>query len=60
MTDEKLSPCPFCGWDKPLLHTEHDSEMGDESYGRCLECGTFGPPENTPARAVAAWNRRPR
>lgn len=55
-TSTDLFPCPFCGWEKPLLHTEPDSELGDESYVRCLECETFGPHADTPKEAAAAWN----
>jgi Lar family restriction alleviation protein len=59
----QLKPCPFCGWDKPVIQEaaieEETGEVIGPAYVQCLECGCVGPfsVENTDDE-VAAWNTR--
>ena len=48
---EKPLPCPFCGG-TAILYAE------GIPYVRCVNCGTQTTAYQTPAEAIAAWNRR--
>ena len=49
---EGLKACPFCGG--------HDFDISVPFYAfvRCLGCGSEGPPLDTKAEAITAWNTR--
>lgn len=54
-----LLPCPFCG--DEAVHVMVAADGFDSTvkyYGRCDACFAQGPPCQTQARAIAAWNRR--
>lgn len=57
MKDE-LRECPFCGDTEFLLCSR--TRLSDKLDFWVVECGCHvsGPPENTEAEAIAAWNRR--
>lgn len=60
MTD--LKPCPFCGGDAWLY--DYEAKYGDlppkSRAPQCKSCGASLGYLTTPAKAIAAWNRRPR
>ena len=56
MTNEQLSPCPFCGDADVRLYGEYTSE----SWIECLECGAKGPDKGSAISAAEAWNKAPR
>lgn len=49
----EVKPCPFCGSED----VRHDSAMGFP-YLFCAKCDAYGPPAQSDAHAVEAWNRR--
>ncbi len=60
----ELKPCPFCGGDAELRHTDITSEYGRTSYVTCTKCLIKGTMINisfkysSDERAIEAWNRR--
>ena len=65
----RLKKCPGGCKEIPDVWSYHDGvysfEMGDDSaakryYVYCFWCGWQGPAQETPAKAIAAWNRRAR
>lgn len=55
----ELRPCPFCGWEQPLvLRVEADGDFADDFAVHCHECGATGASAETEAEAVASWNMR--
>lgn len=53
MSGPKPQPCPVCGH-SALWHL--DADQGDNQYS-CPWCLLDGPNTDTPAEAIAAWNR---
>ena len=51
---KELKPCPFCGGSAQMMQDIRPF------FAECMErgCDTYGPSGNTPADAIAAWNRR--
>ena len=69
MTVEKeeemdLKPCPFCGGNAELRHTEGNSEYGKTAFVACLRCGansrmvSLSFKYSADEKAIEAWNRR--
>ena len=71
LTDDRLLPCPFCGYalsnDEGLCIVPDKDEFGDEYEDRrtrlsgvcCPGCSAFLPLDNPLVpEAIAAWNRR--
>jgi len=50
----ELLPCPFCGPGDVRVY-EHETKA---HVAICDFCNSAGPPENTEAAAIAAWNAR--
>lgn len=56
MSDEGLSPCPFCGSCKTTLHGLYS--VNTCHYGYCTDCETTGPVSKTKSKARRSWNKR--
>ena len=52
-----LKPCPFCEQNGDNLRPQ-DSDSHELHWIFCLRCECEGPVGNTPAEAIAAWNKR--
>ncbi len=58
MSEDDILPCPFCGWETPLLHCL-DAVMGMETHWvDCSECGASAIVAATQDEAITAWNTR--
>jgi Lar family restriction alleviation protein len=54
-----LKPCPFCGYTPAVVEVKR--ARFDDGYSvECdhSACQCLGPMRDTPAEAIAAWNRR--
>jgi len=51
---EELKPCPFCGG----TDLDRAGRGPMKCWVECLGCTSEGPFGETPAAAIAAWNRR--
>jgi len=56
-----LEDCPFCGREPDRLWNTNADDPEDEASWvvTCSYCGADGPPADTHAGAVKAWNERP-
>lgn len=60
----KLEPCPFCGGDAELRHTDKASENVEASFVICTNCYARGRTVNASCgycaddRVIEEWNRR--
>ena len=60
----ELKPCPFCGGDAELGHTDITSEYGETSFVFCKKCSANGKmirksfKHSSDELAIEAWNRR--
>jgi Lar family restriction alleviation protein len=54
MSNTKLKPCPFCGFDI----VEPSVLRGCRTTVRCVACGAEGPNRPDTAEADDAWNER--
>lgn len=62
MSEQKLKPCPFCGYEAELSSGKFDGK--ETSFVMCKKCGSQGefffvsPKYASAVRAIEAWNRR--
>ncbi len=63
----ELKPCPFCGGEVRLVHTNHKTLYYRVFQFSCNQCGTtffipqksnYKSKEDTEIKAIEAWNRR--
>ena len=55
--DEKLKPCPFCGYEK--IEIEKNDDIGTGLFmAICPRCSAKSAILETPKRVAEAWNRR--
>ena len=55
--NEKLKPCPFCGWGTIVEIVTFSSLFGYHAIG-CNACGARTNPYKTEEEAIAEWNKR--
>lgn len=52
-----LKPCPHCGESRAFVE-DIETAQGLNWYVFCYACGATGGYEETPAKAIEAWNTR--